>query len=262
MAMKNKIIRTLPAVTPNAGVEAWYAKQLGIYVRRMGLAITAMVKRDYDRLNLAQDAAGPTQIAKELQRRTLEWQAIFNRLAKDIAKEMANRVMRHADRKLDSGLRTAGFKVRFALTDAMKEAHAAVVQEQVGLIRSIPQKYLTDVQTLVMQSAARGRDVGTLATQLRETYGIAHRRANTIARDQNNKATATMTRARQLAMGIKRGKWRHSHAGKTPRPSHVAAAGKMFDIKTGMLIEGEHILPGEKINCRCTWEPEIPGFEA
>lgn len=260
--MKNKIVRTFPAVTPNAGVEAWYAKQLGLYVRRMGQTVSKVVKTYYDRLNLAQDAAGPTQIAKELQRQTLEWQAIFNRLAKDIAKEMANRVMQHADRKLQSSLRTAGFNVRFTLTDAMKEAHAAVVQEQVGLIRSIPQKYLTEVQTLVMQSAARGRDVGTLSTQLRETYGVTHRRANTIARDQNNKATATMTRARQLAMGMKRGKWRHSHAGKTPRPSHLKANGKMFDIKKGMLIDGKYILPGEEINCRCTWEPEIPGFEA
>ena len=61
-----------------------------------------------------------------------------------------------------------------------------------------------------------------------------------------------MRRARRKELGIKRAIWRHSSAAKEPRQSHVKANGKMFDVDKGMLIDGEYILPGMKINCGCT----------
>ncbi|ELZ1101181.1 TPA: phage head morphogenesis protein, partial [Escherichia coli] len=87
------------------------------------------------------------------------------------------------------------------------------------------------------------------------------RRAETIARDQNNKATAVIQSERQKKLGITKGIWRHSHAGKQPRPSHVKADGKEFDLDKGLYLDGEWVLPGEAINCRCTWSPVIPGID-
>ena len=43
-----------------------------------------------------------------------------------------------------------------------------------------------------------------------------------------------------------------------PRPDHVAANGKRYKIAEGCLISGEHIQPGEDINCRCTSRPVLP----
>lgn len=248
-------------VRPNAGVEAWYARQLNLRVARMSKSVSYWMLAAYRQSGMAGDALGPDEMAAELNKLGKQWSKIFDKIAATLAKQFIWRTMRHTDQQLKSRLQAEGFKVRFAPSREMKEALSASIQEQVGLIRSIPRDYLAEVQGLVMRSAVRGRDVGALADELKKRHSITHRRANLIARDQNNKATATMTQVRQAQMGIKDGIWRHSHAGKTPRPSHVKANGKRFNIKKGMLIDGEYILPGEKINCRCTWQPIIPGFE-
>ena len=112
-----------------------------------------------------------------------------------------------------------------------------------------------------LQSVSRGRDLGTLTKELQQRYGVTRRRAAFIALDQNNKATSAMQSARQRALGIRRGRWRHSHAGKEPRISHVKADGKEFDLDKGMFIDGEWIMPGQKIRCRCGWEAILPGLE-
>ena len=72
-----------------------------------------------------------------------------------------------------------------------------------------------------------------------------------------------MTAARQQEAGITKGIWQHSTAGKEPRPTHVKMNGKKFDISKGFYDkdEGEWVMPGQLINCRCTWRPVILGFE-
>jgi SPP1 gp7 family putative phage head morphogenesis protein len=140
----------------------------------------------------------------------------------------------------------------------------ATVAENVSLIRSIPEKYLGDVQTSVMQSVKAGRDLATLSKDLRKNYGVSYRRAALIARDQNNKATSALMRVRQVDLGLEKGVWLHSHAGKEPRPTHLANHGKKFDLKEGWFDPDprvrKRILPGELINCRCVWKPVVPGL--
>jgi SPP1 gp7 family putative phage head morphogenesis protein len=117
-----------------------------------------------------------------------------------------------------------------------------------------------EVQGLVMRSVQVGRDASYLTDELTKRYGITQRRAELISRDQNNKATSVMNRARQLEIGITEAKWRHSHAGQHPRISHLEADGKVYSIAEGCKIDGEFIWPGEKINCRCTAKPILPGW--
>jgi SPP1 gp7 family putative phage head morphogenesis protein len=103
-----------------------------------------------------------------------------------------------------------------------------------------------------------GGDLKTLATSLREEYGLTKKRAALIARDQNRKATAVIHRDSLLDLGVTQAVWHHSHAGKTPRPSHVAANGKVYELSKGLLVEGEYIQPGQEINCRCTCRAIVP----
>ncbi len=162
-------------------------------------------------------------------------------------------------------LRRAGLTVQFRMTPAAQEVYDAAVIENVGLIRSIAQQHLQDVEGMVMRSVQAGRDLGQLAPELRARYGITKRRAALIARDQNNKATAVIVRTRQKELGITQARWLHSHAGRVPRPSHVAFSegrdgGPYYDVEKGALIDGERIFPGELINCRCVSRSVIPGF--
>jgi hypothetical protein len=76
-----------------------------------------------------------------------------------------------------------------------------------------------NIEGLVMRSVQTGRDLGQLMKDLQEQFGVTRRRAAFVARDQNNKATASMTRARQHEPGITQAIWVHSGAGKHPRPT-------------------------------------------
>jgi uncharacterized protein with gpF-like domain len=81
-----------------------------------------------------------------------------------------------------------------------------------------------------------------------------------IARDQSNKANAVVTRARQLELGIAEAIWMHSHAGKEPRPTHVAMNGKRYKVSEGMWDSAENrfVFPGELIKCSCTGRSVLP----
>ena len=166
------------------------------------------------------------------------------------------------DKALAKILRDRGFSVRFQYTAPMKDAFQATVNQNVGLIKSIAQQHLSEVEGLVMRSVATGRDIGGLSRELEKRYAITRRRADFIARSQNNMATATMHRARQVGLGVKEAIWMHSHAGAKPRPSHVKA-GKdkvVYEIAKGWFDpdEGRYILPGDLPNCRCASRIILP----
>jgi SPP1 gp7 family putative phage head morphogenesis protein len=253
---------TLPGVRANAGIQADYRKRLNALIERMHRDITREIAAQYKRRPpMAMDDSPAMALRTLVTKLADKWVSRFEEDATKLAGWFARQTLGYSDRAFARHLQVQGFSVPFTMTREMNDAYQAVIGEQVGLIKSIPERYLGQVQTFVMQSVQRGRDLSELSTQLQKQFGVTKRRAALIARDQNNRATSVMTSARQQALGITTGVWKHSHAGRVPRPSHVAANGKTFEIAKGMLIDGEYILPGQKINCRCYWAPQIKGFE-
>jgi len=251
-------------VNPNAGVQAEYRQRLDKLIREMRDSVDYWIKLDYRRNEsriIAEDASPANELRRRMNELSKRWLKQFNQGAKKLAEWFADESLKSSDAALKKILRDAGVSVKFTMTEGMTDAWDAIRNENVQLIRSIGAQYLSDVEGLVQRSVTQGRDMGELTKQLTKRYGVTKDRAALIARDQNNKATSALTKRRQQDLGIKQGKWRHSHAGKQPRQSHVDADGKIFDIDKGMYIDGEWIMPGEKINCRCTWAPVIPGLE-
>lgn len=284
-------------VWPNAGVRNWYRGQLQAIVwdmaREMIDRIVLATLRGGD---VAQDARGmtpkvsrtpsawpsaaatwaekasaarktlqPTVLQKELEVWGVKWNKKITKASDKIALEFATKSRKATDTAMLATLKKAGLAVMFKPTAKSVAAFQAIVAENVGLIRSIPQKFLTDVQATVWQSVMAGSDLEVLAKSIHEKYGIAWRRAEFIALDQNNKAKAAMERARRLQLGIKRARWMHSHAGKEPRPTHVKA-GKdrvTYDIDKGWWdpAVSKRIWPGTEPRCRCADAAEIPGFD-
>ena len=254
----------IPPSRPNAGVQAAYRKRLDALIREMQDSIVYWLRAAY-RANdpeIAMDDSPASSLKKAMRRLSRRWQRRFDEIADPLAKRFVESAMRAADVSLAQRLRDRGFSVQFKLTAAANDVAQASVFENVGLIKSIASEHLQEVEGLVMRSVQQGRRLDELTKQLADRYGITKRRAAFIARDQNNKATATITRVRQESLGLTKARWRHSHAGKKPRPSHVAADGKEYDVRTGMLIDGKYIRPGEEPNCRCASESIIPGFES
>lgn len=252
--------KTLNPVWPNAGIRDWYHARLEDEVDMMTRSFEYWLKAEYRKTGLASDALPAIAMKWALRKLVKKWQQHFDRMSDDLADTFVGRVMSAGDAALRRQLRREGMSVKFQMTESMRSAYAAVVEENVNLIRDLPSKYGTQLTTEVMISVSRGRDMGYLAHQLEHQMGVCKRRAAFIAQDQNEKATSVLQAQRQMDLGITEGVWRHSHAGKVPRPSHVAADNERFKLAEGKLIDGEMIMPGQKPRCRCTWRSVIPGL--
>ncbi|WP_281083914.1 phage minor head protein [Klebsiella quasivariicola] len=209
---------------------------------------------------LAQDESPAVTLRKASRRLHRKWTRKYNEIAEELSSQFTVKTLSATDKSLQKKLDEVGFSVQFRMTEDMRNAYQATIGENVGLIRSIPEQYLTQVETLAMQSVTAGRDLKALTDSIQHQYAVTKRRAELIARDQNNKATTDMLSARQRSIGATRGIWRHSHAGKNPREDHVKADGEEFDLTKGLLIKGKYVLPGKEINCRCGWDMVLPGF--
>lgn len=252
---------TLRQVRPNAGIRAWYQKRLDEAIDDMQNSVVYWLKAAYRDTPFAQDANPATVMRDAMRRLTQRWERHFDAMADDLARRFADKSLKASDASLRTAMGDMGMTVQFTMSEPMRTAYQGVINENINLIRSIPEQYLTQVETMVMQSVQRGRDLSTLTQDLQSRYGVTKRRAALIARDQNNKATSVMTSARQQSLGVTHGIWRHSHAGAEPRQSHVKADGKEFELAKGMYLDGKWIMPGEEVNCRCGWSPVIPGFD-
>lgn len=254
--------KTLPPVRPNVGIEAEYRRRLEALISEMNESLTYWLRAAY-RANapeLAQDDSPARTLQTAFRRLARRWQRRFDDLAPQMADHFATAATERADGAMKAMLKRAGWSVEFKMTPAVNDVFQATLAENVSLIKSIAQQHLTQVEGLVMRSVQEGRDLGTLTKALKERYGVTKRRAAFIARSQNNIATATITRARQEQLGITKAVWLHSGTGRHPRPEHVAASGKEYDVSKGMFLEGVWTWPGREPNCRCLSRSVIPGF--
>jgi SPP1 gp7 family putative phage head morphogenesis protein len=271
--------KILRSIYPNCGIEAAFRKKLRAMIDDMHASIcywlTASYKANEPHTLMAVDAPpdaswfkeprpqSPAVALREAVRKLAKrWQRNFNEAAPKLAEYFATAATERSDAALRSILADGGFSIEFKMTRAARDVLNATVAQNVSLIKSIPQKYLADIQQAVMRSIQTGRDLGSLTKELEEAYGVTRKRAALIAHHQNNAATSAMTRARQIELNIESAEWRHSHAGRFPRPTHVAMNGKRYDPKTGMYdpAEGRNVFPGELIRCRCTSRSVIAGF--
>ncbi len=204
------------------------------------------------------------QLREEIASLATRWQRQFDQAAPELAKWFSTSMAERSDAQLKAILRRGGFSVRFQMTRAQNDALQASIGQQIDLIKSIPAQHLTQVQGIVMRGVTEGRDLGHITAQLKEQYGVTHRRAAFIARDQANKASATINKVRQTELGVTHALWRHSGGGRHPRPSHVKASkdGLVYEVSKGAYIDGEWIYPGQLPNCRCVSKSILPGFSS
>jgi SPP1 gp7 family putative phage head morphogenesis protein len=263
MKKSEKILRSVAA---NRGVEVKYRKAMLSMIAEMHGSVeywlTAAYRKDPPRMlalvDHAQDAAPSAKMKKVLDELARRWIARFDERAPKIAEAYLRGMFKTTDSAMRNALKEAGWTVEFKMTPTVRDAFNASLEENVGLIRSIPEKYLQQVEGSVMRSYSAGRDLESMVKELKQLYPAASHRAELIARDQSNKANAVVNRARQMELGITEAVWMHSHAGKNPRLDHVAANGKRYRIAEGCKISGEFVQPGEEINCRCTSRAILP----
>lgn len=258
--------KALRPVHPNAGIRADYRRRLECLIDEMARSFMYWLKSEYKKNEpeMALDAVPAKELQGAIDELSKRWRGRFRDAAPELARYFAKSASRRSDAALRAILKRAGFSVEFKMTRAMRGVMAATVEQSTQLITSIPEEYLTRVHGAVMRSVQTGRDVGGLAKELQKEFGVTRRRAAFISLDQNNKATSAMQKVRQTELGIEQGIWLHSHAGKVPRPTHLANHGKKFSIADGWFDPDakvrRYIMPSELPRCRCSWRPIVRGF--
>jgi hypothetical protein len=287
---KDKRRKVLPAIHPNAGVTDWYADQLRAILQEavadavmmltvvlgaepvpVGIARDSIVRTFFSHpwepvYVIATDAPPTvTKVDRVLKKWGDKWQRKFDKLSKDVSAKFAKRSFASTDIAMKAALRNAGFTVSFKPTRKSLEAYKLVVADNVGLIRNLHQSLYNKIQQDTWASVRAGGDMASLSQKLHKSYGIEANRAALIARDQNNKAKAVLESSRRQQLGIRKAIWQHSSAGKEPRRVHLkwGQDGQEFDLDKGLYDpdEGQWVLPGVLINCRCSSRAIIPGLE-
>lgn len=276
---------SLAPVTPSAALRQSYQRALDKAISNMTASYEYWIRSKYvkavdanqDAGRIADPGTDYAQDAKpgdakkrtdalfgELARLRTYWTDYFEKFAKKLAEQQTQAWYDANTRSWNSQLSRAGFDIKMDLTPSQKLILRSKVAENVSLIKSIQSQYHTDVEGIVLRSFTAGRDLSTMADDIKKRGGVSTRRAALIARDQSNKATAQMNDARQRELSIGYAYWVHSSAGKEPRATHVRAGREQWVYRIGEGIDFKDgfgpVLPGEAINCRCTGRSIIPAL--
>lgn len=260
--------KLLRAVQSNAGIRVAYQRRLHRLIDEMQRStlwwVRAAYKQDESRIvpEMSQDASPARMLQKVMNRLFRYWMRRWADEAVKIATDFINRTQKRTTSSYEQAFKAAGFTVKMDPSRVRNNVVQALIDENVSLIKSIPQQYFSDVRGLVQRSVSMGRDVGFLVDELQKRYKVTRNRADLIARDQNNKATEAIKRVESEQLGVKVGIWVHIPGKYTSRATHLAMNGKPFLISEGMYDPAvkRKVLPGELVACQCTYRDFVPEF--
>lgn len=130
------------------------------------------------------------------------------------------------------------------------------VAENVNLIKTVGERFFSDVREQVVGAAREGKRPESLAKDLQERLGVSESNARRIARDQVSKFNADLNRSRQEELGITSYIWRTVNDNRV-RSEHRHLNGQVFRWNDPPVISesGERGHPGDAVQCRCYAEP-------
>jgi SPP1 gp7 family putative phage head morphogenesis protein len=187
---------------------------------------------------------------------------LFSRAAAGISQSMIDEVQTNSATGLKNSLKEISgnleLKTDVLTSTPVADTITASIAENVGLIKSIPEKYMTGVQNAVMRSITSGNGLADLDPYLKDAKGITERRAKNIALDQTRKAYNSINKARMQGLGIGKFEWIHTGGSRKPRQDHIEMSGNIYSFDDLPVIDqrtGETGIPGQAPNCRCTMRP-------
>ena len=154
---------------------------------------------------------------------------------------------------------TFGIDIRedYYLGDFYIEQLRKWIDENVGLISTIPEDTLEKMRDIVYDGFTNGRTTTRMVKKIQQVYGISRRRAELIARDQVAKLNGQIQKAQQQDAGITEYIW-CTTGDELVREGHRRLNGQKFswddppvvDVKTGRRCH-----PEEDYQCRCIASP-------
>lgn len=261
----------------NASIQSKYEREIKALIKAMTTETNKKVLSLFESSTAEEFFSTDASIASQAKILTNELIKKYNSLFKLKGATLADKTIGSIDRISSTNLKSSlksltnglTLKTNF-LTGDLKEMLKASVNENVSLIESIADEYLSRVQKMVMRSITTGNGLATIVPALKKFDGMSERKAKDIAYDQTRKIYNTFNKSRMEKIGIKKFEWIHSAGGLQPRQSHIAMSGKIFSFDDLPVINKEQVdkgyeapekgIPGQAINCRCTMTP-VMDFE-
>jgi SPP1 gp7 family putative phage head morphogenesis protein len=210
-----------------------------------------------------EDASVASQATRITNALMAKFGSLFDLRAKPMAKKFAKQADRASSAAVHSSIKelSGGLSLGTRKLDPdTREILKATIEENVGLIKSIPQKYLGDVQGAVMRSITSKNGMNDLIPQLQKYKGITYRRARFIAADQTRKANSALSNGRLQKLGVEKFEWIHTSS-PHPRHLHEKLDGQIFRFDNPPIIQKDpeiRGLPAQLPGCRCR---ALPIFE-
>jgi len=212
--------------------------------------------------NTGMDANAASQARILTNALTAKFDSLFSKLATPTAEKMVDDVDAQSAATLRPSLKDLAANMSFKtniLNEGLREVLTASVVENVNLIKRIPQKYLGQVQSLVMRSIQVG-DVNL--TRELDKYGVQIKNwSKNVALDQTRKAYAGINAGRMKALGVKKFEWVHTGGSANPRQYHKNVLnGNIYSFDDLPVIDpntGERGIPAQLPYCRCRMRPVI-----
>jgi SPP1 gp7 family putative phage head morphogenesis protein len=252
--------RPMPrALPPKAVITAYTRVMLDLVSAMRNAARRDLYPKLEAHLEKARELRGRTDAVDEdvaLVKATLAQGAFSKGNLKALTAMMGRRTSDWQKKQLERQLR-AGVGVEVPVRDPrLADRVQAFTEENVGLITTIPEETLGQVQKVVLASMRAGDRWEELASDIEGRFDVAESRAALIARDQVGKFFGSLNEARQTDLGITHFVWRTSHDERV-REEHAALDGQRFAWDSPPSEEG---IPGEAINCRCNADPDVEGL--
>lgn len=131
------------------------------------------------------------------------------------------------------------------------------IEENVNLIKSVPEESLDDMQKIVMDGWCNARSTKAIMKDLQKKFGVSKDKARLLAIDQTSKLCAKLTQYQQIDAGCEEYIWSSSGDGRV-RDRHRELDSKTFRWDKPPVVDeisGRRAHPGEDYNCRCVAIP-------
>lgn len=251
----------------NAATGERYAKRVKRVMRLMNKELLSGVKGCFDGRAEDSKVTGGSlvpQLRMLFNYLLKKYNPLFAVLAKSVTQKMVNETLKHSTVTLKTSLKEVSQDLVVNpdfMDDRLREITQASVLEATSLIKTIPQKYIGDVQQVLTHSiSTEGKGFAELKPFLQKLYNGNERKAELVAMDQTRKVYNSIQAYKLQKMGVKKFKWIHSGGGREPRELHQKLHGKIFSFNAPPFIGvmyGKEVygLPGHLPNCACSFTP-------
>jgi SPP1 gp7 family putative phage head morphogenesis protein len=259
----------------SAGVQARYLSKIMAAVHEMTSSVIRDVEAHFKSSDVhshmsdvGMDAGAGSQTRILTNKFKDKFDSIFADLSNFLAKQMIEQLNDNSAQQINASLGgldllEAGKHLMLdpnTLSPAVKEMLKAATAQSANFIKSIPDRYINQVNNAVLDSIQTGNGLEDLIPQLEKYGNQTANWAHNTAMDQTRKTFNSLNISRMKAVGVTRGEWIHSGGSQKPRPLHVDFDGKPFNLSEGAPVGddgGDMVQPGEEPNCRCTFTPIV-----